>query len=64
MDIESVIRVKLIMFSIAWVVISPWVVISTWVVPTTNGEFTLMTMAICLAPAIIFATWFMVFYWG
>ena len=58
MDIESLIEFKLAMFSIAWVAISPWVVL------TTNGEFTLKTAAICLAPAIIFATWFMVFYWG
>ncbi len=58
MDIEWVIRLKMIVFSIAWVVISPWVV------STTNGEFTPKTIAICLAPVIIFATWFMVFYWG
>jgi hypothetical protein len=31
---------------------------------TTNGEFTPKTIAICLAPVIIFAAWFMVFYWG
>ena len=58
MDIESVIQFKVIVFSIAWLAIS------LWVVSTTNQEFTLKTMAICLAPMIIFAAWFMVFYWG
>jgi len=58
MDIESVIKFKMIVLSIAWLSLSPFVML------TTNQEFTLKTTAICLAPAIIFATWFMVFYWG
>lgn len=58
MDIESVIWLKMFMFAIAWLVLSPWFML------TTNGEFTPKTIAICLAPVIIFAAWFMVFYWG
>ena len=58
MDFEQLIKVKLAVFSIAWVVLSPLVM------STTNQEFTPKVIAICLAPAIIFATWFMVFYWG
>ncbi len=58
MDIETVIQFKLIVFSIAWLAFSPWVV------AITCQEFTFKTMAICLAPMIIFAVWFMVFYWG
>jgi hypothetical protein len=58
MDIESVIRLKMIVFSIAWLMLSPWFM------ATTNAEFTPKTIAICLAPVIIFAAWFMVFYWG
>jgi len=58
MDIESVIEFKLVMFSIAWLVISPFYMLAT------NQEFSPKVIAICLAPAIIFATWFMVFYWG
>ena len=58
MDIESLIEFKMIVFSIAWLLLSPWVMLAT------KQEFTLMIMAICLAPAIIFAAWFMVFYWG
>ena len=58
MDIELVIKVKLVIFSIVWLVFSPGYMLAT------NQEFTPKVIAICLAPAIIFATWFMVFYWG
>ena len=58
MDIESVIKFKLFMFSGAWLLLSPFYMLAT------KQEFTLKVMAIVLAPAIIFATWFMVFYWG
>lgn len=58
MDIKSVIQFKIIVLSIAWLLLSPWVMVAI------KQEFTLGAMAICLAPAIIFATWFMVFYWG
>ena len=58
MDIESLIGVKLIVFSILWLALSPAYMASI------NQEFTPKTMAICLAPVIIFAAWFMVFYWG
>ena len=58
MDIESLIKFKLVIFSIVWFLFS------TAYMLATNQEFTPKVMAICLAPAIIFATWFMVFYWG
>lgn len=58
MSIESVIEFKLIMLSIAWLVFSPIYM------SITERKFTPKNMAICLAPVIIFATWFMVFYWG
>ena len=58
MDIESIIEFKLIMLSIAWLVFSPIYMV------ITEQEFKPKNMAICLAPMIIYAAWFMVFFWG
>jgi len=58
MDIELVIQFKLIVLSGAWLILSPFYMLAS------KREFTPKVMAICLAPMIIFAAWFMVFYWG
>jgi hypothetical protein len=55
---EDIVQLKLIFLACLWIGFSP-------VYMNYKGyDPTLKNVAICLAPAIIFAVWFFVFYWG
>jgi len=55
---EDIVQLKLIFLACLWIAFSPVYMMHKGYDPT------LKNVAICLAPVIIFAVWFFVFWWG
>jgi len=55
---SEIIQVKLVFLGALWMVFSPFYMMHK------DFNFTPKNIAICFAPAILFAVWFLVFYWG